>query len=228
MRKIWFFGSLSILFFFSLLIFIHSCRAGAETKEPVIPGEKLDKLRTKIVETALSFEGAKLFSNVVINDRSFKLDCIGAVSAVFYSIGIDITKDFHKYQGNGVSRLFYTLQDRKMLYKGAFPLPGDIIFWDNTWDKNQNQLFGDDPLTHAGIIIKADPETGEVHYLHASYSRSKFARSVLNLYQPDVYKDEEGNILNDVLFSTTSRTTNEPQRLGGQLYRDSGYVTEDF
>jgi hypothetical protein len=44
-----------------------------------------------------------------------------------------------------------------ILKPGEYRL-GDIIFWDNTWDRNGNKRFGDDPLTHAGIVISIDED----------------------------------------------------------------------
>src|SRR5512138_2517929 len=83
--------------------------------------------QTRLVNFAKTFLGKKTYSKTIVRDRTFTLDCIGFVSAVYYGIGIDIKKDFVKYAGNEVSRLFQSLKFKKMIYRDRLPAVGDVI-----------------------------------------------------------------------------------------------------
>ena len=78
------------------------------------------------------------------------MDCTGTVLAIYYYAGIDLARDFNKYSGNGVTRLYKSLQAQKLLYETRYPVTGDIIFWDNTYDRNEDGRWND-TLTHVGI-----------------------------------------------------------------------------
>ena len=52
--------------------------------------------------------------------------------------------------GNGVGRIYKTLETEDLLYTTSTPLVGDIIFWDNTWDAN-----GDGTITEDEYVNQA-------------------------------------------------------------------------
>ncbi len=112
-----------------------------------------------------------------IRGRVFPLDCSGLILAIFYQAGLDLTPAFAEETGNGVKRL----------WKMGTPVaeseiaPGDIIFWDNTYDRNRNNLW-DDELTHAGIVSAIDGE-GTIFYVHHNYRRG-IVEEKMNLQRP--------------------------------------------
>src|SRR5208337_912342 len=60
---------------------------------------------------------------------------------------------FNKVNGNGVTRIYKTLERDNLLYSNDYPLPGDIIFWDNTYDADGDARW-DDPLSHVGMVVR--------------------------------------------------------------------------
>jgi hypothetical protein len=54
-----------------------------------------------VIESAKTLLGKAPNSVVYVNGKRFILDCIGTVSAVYWRLDIDITKDFALYNGNG-------------------------------------------------------------------------------------------------------------------------------
>lgn len=180
-------------------------------------------LREELVDYALTLVGRETYSKVMVKDRQFTLDCIGTLSAIFYSAGIDIREEFHRYGGNGVSRFYYTLKERELLFREKSPEPGDVIFWDNTWDKNEDGQFGNDPLTHAGLVIKTEPD-GTIHYLHANYVYG-IVVEVMNLKRPSLRVDENGKRINTAMHVDSGNSTKRPKRwLSGDLFKEYGRV----
>ena len=160
---------------FVLFLLLVTCASMNDVKNNRIKGNKrastnkIDKLRQKVVNIALSYENKKLKSRVSVNGKNFMLDCSGAVAAIYYSVGIDVTKDYGKFSGNGVKRLYLALESKGLLAnRKDNPLPGDVIFWDNTYDKNEDKYFGNDPLTHTAVVVGVEDD-GTIQYLHAIY-----------------------------------------------------------
>ena len=127
---------------------------------------EVDNIRNKILEGAEKFNGA---TSLVVNGRRFSMDCSGVVAAIYYYAGIDLQKYYPQYTGTGTERIYKTLRDRKLIKKTWLPKPGDIVFWDNTFDRNNNGRV-DDPLTHVGIVVAVDNQ-GNITYIHYHYRR---------------------------------------------------------
>ncbi len=182
-----------------------------------------NELREKVLVSAKSLVGIKYNTQgVVVNGKSFTIDCIGTLRAAFWGAGIDIAQDFYKYTGNGVSCLYYSLKDGDALKAGTVPSEGDVVFWDNTWDRNGDGVFGNDPLTHAGLIVQVDAD-GTCYYLHASVHAGVTIER-MNLKSPSVWKDAEGKVLNSGLYlgSYYGNPKNPPKWTAGELFRAFG------
>ncbi|MGA2640575.1 MAG: hypothetical protein ABSG21_06690, partial [Spirochaetia bacterium] len=65
-----------------------------------------------VLASAKTLIGKPPNAKVKVNGKGFTLDCIGTVSAIFYGLSIDVTKDFAIYTGDGVNRLYMTLKER--------------------------------------------------------------------------------------------------------------------
>ncbi len=131
--------------------------------------------------------------------------------AVYYYAGIDLSKDFNKYQGGGVSRIYQYLKDKKLIYYTENPVPGDILFWDNTYDANGNGTR-DDILTHMGIVVDVT-ENETITYIHEHY-RKGIIFEHMNLKDPENY---------DVNAAMRMRGTGmEGGWLSSHLYKESG------
>ena len=140
-----------------------------------------NKIAEKIIKNAKSLLNTKNYR--FIKNANFNWDCSGTVLAAHYISGLDLRKNYLKHPGNGVKRLYeISKKDLKTIYKSKFPLPGDVIFWSNTYDKNRNKKW-DDPLTHTGIVISVD-KNGTIKYLHLDYTRGVVV-AYMNLFHPN-------------------------------------------
>ena len=162
--------------------------------------ESLSRLR--VVEGARSLIGADVLT---VKGKTFPYDCTGLVRAAYWYAGIDLTKDFSKYTGNGVTRIYRTLESDGLLYTPEVPAPGDIIFWDNTYDRNEDGMWND-PLTHVGIVVDVSYQ-GQIKYVHANY-RKGIVPEYMNLRNPDTNTK--------TVFGKTV-TVNSAMRMKGQV-----------
>jgi hypothetical protein len=95
-----------------------------------------------------------------------------------------------------VRRVYLTLHDQGLVYATLYPVPGDIIFWDNTWDANGNKA-ADDELTHLGLVVATKPD-GSISYLHYHYRLGPTVEA-MNLLQPDIDIAKDGSQVNAAL-----------------------------
>lgn len=178
------FSPLSLLVLLTGFILI-SCASVPETivvEDPVIeaPQEKdISAVQKDLVDSANWALGKE---KLTVKDRSFNLDCSGVVMAVYYRSGIDLQSYLSGYSGGGVQRLYGFLDDRQLLYKQADLAPGDMLFWDNTYDKNGDGKKND-TLTHVGMVVTVD-ERGNIQYIHHNY-RKGIVLAKMNLLDPD-------------------------------------------
>lgn len=171
----------------------------------------ISSTQKKLVEAA---NWAKGRTTLVVNGKKYNTDCSGVVSAIYKKAGIDINKEYGKYKGGGVQRLHQILRDKGLLYNTKLPQPGDLLFWDNTYDANNNHK-ADDGLTHIGMVVSSNKKTGETVYVHHHYKKG-IVFETMNLYHPD-----------DPKYNAAMREKGLPKvggkkYLASQLLRDSG------
>jgi hypothetical protein len=155
-------------------------------------------------------------------EERFNMDCTGTVLAIYYYAGIDLARDFNKYTGNGVMRLYKSLEEEELLYETRFPVTGDIIFWDNTYDRNEDRQWND-PLTHVGMVMNTS-EDGSIEYVHLNY-RSGIIIENMNLHQPEVHQQmEKGQmrIINSPMRMKQAGKAHPDNWLSGQLFKIFG------
>ena len=128
--------------------------------------QEIEDIRARLVEAAHVYKGA---SRLDAGSRTFALDCSGVVAAIYYYAGIDLQAYYSDYTGTGTERIYKALKDRNLLHTSWQPEPGDIIFWDNTYDRNRNRK-ANDYLTHMGMVVSRDRH-GNIVYVHHNYSR---------------------------------------------------------
>lgn len=134
-------------------------------------------------------------------------DCSGFALAALERAGIRLT-------GNTES-LWRLAEERKLTHAKKTPREGDLAFFDNTYDRNNNRRL-DDELTHVGVVV-AVADDGTIHIAHNGTSKG---RSVMrmNLYDPDA-ASKDGRILNDFLRGRSSRDKRRTKYLAGELWR---------
>lgn len=144
--------------------------------------EEIKNFRKKVAEVAESFlkENKTL---VEINGKNYRIDrdCAQFVRAVYYyatekktdlfyeAIASGAVDKFDKKVFSGVE-LLYEFLHKKLNTSPRKARLGDIIVFDNTWDKNQNRKR-DDPLTHVGVVT-GFTEEGTIVFVHGNASRT--------------------------------------------------------
>lgn len=168
---------LFFIFLFSSLFYGCASYRQVDVSELTLEEQRVTQI---IVKTAKSLVGK---NSLTVRGKKFNVDCTGGVLASYYAAGIDLWPLMAPYKGNGVKRLYNALEDKDLVTTGAWPVPGDIVFWDNTWDTNKNGR-ADDYLTHAGLIISSDEE-GNIEYFH-HHIKKGYVIEKMNLLNPDV------------------------------------------
>ena len=135
-----------------------------------------------LVSAARSFMGKKVLR---VGDKIFRSDCSGLVSASYAKAGREL---------RGSPKTMHA-QAKKENVLSTTPHPGDVVFFDNTFDKNKNGKF-DDPITHVGIVEEVFAD-GRISMLHIGSKR--VSRIYLDLKNPNTYKNKEGSIRNSYL-----------------------------
>jgi hypothetical protein len=208
----------------AVLLLAASCSSAPKTAapEPARPARAAtsdDEL--KIVDSSKRLVGMKPNAKVVVNGKTFTLDCIGTVCAIYYRLNIDLAKDFDDYPGNGVNRLYMSLDARGVLHRDRYPRTGDVIFWDNTWDANGDADRTNDPRTHAGIVLAVDDD-GTIHYVHENLYKGVVIET-MNLLKPTVAIDDAGKKINSGMAIATLSGGPKPERnLAGDVFNTFG------
>jgi cell wall-associated NlpC family hydrolase len=156
----------------------------------------------------------------LVNGRRFRSDCTGTILAAYYAAGIDLEAEFNRYTGNGVARLYKIAADHGLIREGTVPQPGDVIFWDNTYDRDGDDRWND-PLTHAGIVVRSYGN-GRLEYVHYDY-RDGIVVARMNLASPEVHR-AEGRVVNSPMRMRSHRHLNPSKWLSSHLYRSRGML----
>jgi hypothetical protein len=176
-------------------------------------------LQAQLVSNAEGFVGKR---TIEVGRRTFPPDCTGLVLAIYYSAGLDLERVYPRYRGSGVVRLHSALEDEKLLHRSPRPDAADLVFWDNTYDENEDGRWND-PLTHVGMVMEVSRE-GTVVYIHYNYRRGVVLEQ-MNLARPSIL-GEKGPAgawipLNSPMRMAGTSRPGEPT-LAGELFRDFG------
>lgn len=174
----------------------------------------LSPLQTRLVESADWALGRRTLQ---VKGRRFNQDCSGVVTAIYYRAGVDLTGEAAGYAGGGVERLYSLLEAEDLLYLPEIPAPGDLLFWDDSFDADGNGKR-DDPLTHMGMVVAADP-AGNIRYIHHNY-RKGIVLASLNLRHPD------DPVLNSPMRARNAEPGHAPLWLSSHLLRRAGKAYE--
>jgi hypothetical protein len=155
--------------------------------------------------------------------QTFNGDCSGFVEAVYALEGIELRRALlaaAPRETSAVAAAWAAAGRTGERWRGGeWPSPGDLVFFDDTWDRNGNGRR-DDPLTHLGLVEWVDVD-GTVTFLHRG--GQGVARGQLNLRWPDAARAEDGRPLNAPLRVRASRGDDAPA-LAGQLFAGYGRI----
>ncbi len=195
------------LFFITLSFLLISCETSPEIASTTNKST-LSETQNKLIRGANWIKGKK---SLIVREKKFNNDCSGTIMAVYYYADIDLSKDFNKYTGNGVSRINQYLKSEDYIYYTKNPVPGDLIFWDNTYDSNGDGIRNDF-LTHIGMVVSISDD-GTITYLH-QHCEEGIVFELMNLNDPDNREKNAGMRMKG--------TGKEGGWLSSHLYRESG------
>lgn len=173
-----------------------------------------------LLETGRNWVGTR--GPLVVEDRRFPFDCSGFVCALYYQMGIDLFEfgeaPDDDETGSGTEIIYRRLSRSGQVFSKD-PLPGDLVFFDNTWDRDGDGQFND-TFTHIAVVERIRP-SGTVEMLHLG--STGIGRIHLNIERSSEYRDEKtGEILNHKLRRKASGDTDQTPSLTGQLFRAFG------
>ncbi|MCP3101706.1 CHAP domain-containing protein [Myxococcus sp. K15C18031901] len=170
--------------------------------------------RGTVISSARSLVGKP---QVSLGGRTYPGDCTGLIEGVYAQAGVSF-KGTVKPGDNGVTALYRFAQAHGRVYTDGRPVPGDLVFFRETYDQNRDGRRNDG-LTHVGIVDDVDDQ-GTVTVIHRV--RRGVVRYRMNLERPHLPRDPKtGEVLNDLLRSPG------PQKdpvLTGQLFAAFGSV----
>lgn len=182
----------------------------------MLPAQAPSRTQEQLVDAQLLL---LLTQDTTVEDHSYPLDCTGTVLAAYEIAGAGLIDAFRAVGGGGVTRLYTIAEERGVFFRSGTPEPGDVLFWDNTYDSNEDGRFND-PLTHAGIVLAVE-DSGTIEYLHHNYRRGIVVER-MNLSRPDVYLDDDGTLVNSPMRMASHRYMNPDAWLASHLFR--GYA----
>ena len=175
------------------------------------PGED-GPSRNAIVQTAAKLVGAKTITS---NGQRIAYDCAGVARAVFLAHGIDLYEgELGDPYANGVRMIHAHIQQQGTFHQGPVAYPGDLVFFNNTWDFNRDGKVND-PLTHVGIVERREPN-GTIIFI--SRVADAIERYHMNLSLPHIHKTSDGRILNDYLRRKDVADPSSTGYLAGELF----------
>ncbi len=146
--------------------------------------------------------------------KGFRDDCGGFVEAVYARAGLELL--------GGPRSMWDLAQELGVTHTRKRPNPGDLVFFDDTFDRNGDGKRND-PLTHIGVVISVQDD-GTVLFAHGNMSDKRVA-SRMNLLRPTVYT-HDGAVLNDFLRRRDPKAGEGQKRLAGQLFHGFASLTE--
>ena len=188
--------------------------AVADDLPPPLPGidAVLDAARVHLGKTQVRVKG-----------KTFRYDCSGFVRGMFSAAGVDLMSEPGDPDDNGVRLIFHYVDRHGQNHFRKLPQKGDLVYFDNTWDKNGDGLLND-PLTHIGIVEEVAAD-GTMHILHRA--NRGIVRDPMNLLRPHDLKDAEGKELNTWLRPKGRRDPPATPHLMSELFAGFGTVSKD-
>ena len=172
--------------------------------------------RNAIVRTAVKLVGA---TTIKVNGRRIVYDCAGVTRAIFLKHGIDLYGgEPSNPDANGVRIIHEYIQQQGTFHQGPVVHPGDLVFFNATWDYNRDGKVND-PLTHIGIVERQEPN-GTVIFI--SRVAGAIERYRMNLGLPHVHRAVDGRILNDYLRRKHVSDPAKTHYLTGELFAQFG------
>lgn len=154
-----------------------------------------------LAEAAEALVGSKLDNSVE-----------GMLASVLSAQGVP-TPDLSDSQW--LKALYIQQKELGLTYDQETPLPGDLVFFHNTFDRNSDGR-NNDWYTHAGIVVRTR-EDGTVVFV--TFAQGEVQEMLMNLERPEVRRDEgKGVALNSYLRAKSMSDPEFTHYLSGELF----------
>lgn len=191
---------------------------------PSRDSEKKETKRAKIVQYAKGFLNQK-----IPKSKHWKQHSSGFVKMVFINSKIPIGRPLQEKNKRGkwlsVTGLIHQyIQENGKLYSDQLPQSGDLVFFNNTFDRNHNKR-PDDLLTSVGLVIDVDPDE-TIHFLY--YTKKKVQIFQLNLKTPKIGVVKNKNVEKQINTKIMWRNKKQKRRgfpeYAGALFNGYGSI----
>lgn len=148
--------------------------------------------REKVLEIARALVGAH---SITLSGRRYRDDCTSLPLAAYEAAGLDLFSAAQRGD-NGVTAIYRFAERQGRVYHGGWPVPGDLVFFRETYDLNRDGRINDG-LTHVGVVdsVAADATVVVIHRVQRGVVRYR-----MNLNHPDWRTNpESGEPINDYL-----------------------------
>lgn len=169
--------------------------------------------RARVAGAAKGFVGHR---SVVVDGERYRFDCSGITRGIYARAGFPLGGTPSFRGENDVSVLYRYVRENGSLRRSD-PLVGDLVFFDDTYDKN-NDGVRNDPLTHVGVVEDVLSD-GTVVFVH--HAAGGILRYRMNLAHPAVRRDDSKRTLNHYLRRAER---GQPAKTTAQLFVAYGTV----
>jgi peptidoglycan DL-endopeptidase CwlO len=147
------------------------------------------------------------------------VDCSTFVRRAYAAAGVDLYAEASR-RDNGVQAIHRYVYRHGRLHRRRLPAPGDLVFFDNSYDRNRNRLL-DDRLTHVGLVEEVLGD-GTILVLHAT--NHGVVREPMNLRRPHASTGPGGEPINAMLRRRTAHDTPRTPHFMSELFAGFGTV----
>jgi peptidoglycan DL-endopeptidase CwlO len=177
--------------------------------EGAVPADNADN-RTAQARIAAAAESSLGARSMVVGGVRHRFDCSGVVRAIYAKAGYELGTAANDLAPSDTASLFAWLRANGSLRR-HHPQVGDLVFFDNTYDRNDDGR-DNDWLSHVGIVETVDDD-GTVGYIHRI--GASVVRFHMNLSHPSVGAGPAGKVWNHGLRAARH---GHPARLGAELF----------
>lgn len=164
-----------------------------------------DDVAQEIVDAAIHFIGK---ATLRCGGETYRYDCSGFVNAAYARAGLDLGL-------RNTAALYELAQQSGVHHRRKTPRPGDVVFFDNTYDRDRDGR-NNDPLSHVAIVERVDTD-GTATLIHNGSSKG-VSRIVMNLHHPDERSSPDGKPWNSLLRAQTKKDPRNTRYLTGELW----------
>jgi len=183
--------------------------------------------RKEIVEYALDFKG----KSRVKKDKKFNNDCSGFVRSIYDNFNIELYNTNKKKKNgkwlSGTQVIYNFIKDNGRVFTSELPKIGDIIFFDNTTDRNRDGKVND-KFTHIAIVVDVK-SNGTIYYIHKSHRGINIQKMNLKYYNKAYIKNGKKNIkVNSYLRRRRRKDKKNTPYLSSQMFRAFGSIFKSY